>query len=149
MYIPSLGVWKLYQIIILNDSLLYHSFTDFSPILSTFLLWWSLNCSCFLHLKNGIFVDLRVFTAVYLEEGAVEHSDDQQHLVIGHVASAHLESRGWDANPTVRQYLFSLNTQKLIRTGKRIKSEYHVYVQNIWPHFLRHIYHQMVEVVSV
>lgn len=124
----------------------YRHVYRFLPILSTFLLWWSLNCSCFLYLKNGIFVDPRVFTAIYLEEVAVDHSDDQQHLVIGHIASAHLESRGWDVNPTVRHWFFSLNTQKLIRTGKRIKSEYHVYVQKIWPHFLRHIYPQMVEV---
>lgn len=97
-------------------------------------------------LKNGVFVHIRVFTAVYLEEVAVEHSDDQQHLLIGHVASAHLESRGWDVNPTVSYCFFSLNTQKLIRTGRRIKSEYHIYVKKIWPHFLRHIYPQMVEI---
>lgn len=73
---------------------------------------------------------------VYLEQAAIEHSDDQQHLFIRHVSSGHLEGQGWDVNPVIRYRFFGLQKQEYVRPGKQIHSEYHVDVYKIWSHCL-------------
>lgn len=49
---------------------------------------------------------------VYLEQAALDHSDDHHNLVSRHVSSAHLESRGWDVNPAATHRSLHLRHQE-------------------------------------
>lgn len=81
-----------------------------------------------------------------LEQAAVDHRDDKQHVSVRHVSSGHVESRGRDANPVIRHRLLHLQKQQDVQSGKRIPSEHHVHGHQICSHLLWHLYPPMDEV---
>lgn len=98
-------------------------------------------------LKEGLISSSKCLTELfYLEQAALDHRDDQQHLFIRHVSSAHLESRGWDVKSVIMYIFFSLQKQQYVRSGKQIYCEYYVHVDKRWSHFLWHVYPRTEEV---
>lgn len=75
-------------------------------------------------------------SVVDLEQAAVDHRDDKQHVSVRHVSSGHLESRGRDVNPVITHRLLHLQKQQDVQSGKKIPSEHHVHGHQICSHFL-------------